>query len=261
MSQALRITFLGTAAGFPTKRRPHTTAIGLWRGSSLYLFDAGDGVAAQFAAMGIHPDALRAVFITHLHADHVGGLAMLVQWHQMNGRRARLPIYVPEQSLAGLKGYLHFVYLYPLTDFEIEFRPVSGGIAHREDSLEVTAVHSHHLEPGEPRRAEAGMRADSQAVSYLIAVDNKMIYISGDIASPDEAAKHAGGADFAIVELAHFTPEEVGAALAASRISRLVLTHIKDEYEAIEHEIPTRIQAAGFESKVIVATDGMEVEL
>jgi ribonuclease BN (tRNA processing enzyme) len=254
-----RLTFFGTAAGFPTKTRPHTSAIGLWRGSSLYLFDAGEGVAAQFSRMEVPPDALRAIFLTHPHADHVAGLPLLAQWLQLNRRRAPVAIHVPDQSLAGLKGCLHFLYLYPMTEFEIEFRPVSSGLVHQQDGLQVTAVHSHHLEPGERGRARAGQRVDSQAFSYLIGVDGKTVYLSGDIGGPEEAAKH--DASTAVVELAHFTAEELGAALSASSLVRLIVTHVKDEFEPFEQEIPARVAAMGFQGEVIVATDGLEVGL
>jgi ribonuclease BN (tRNA processing enzyme) len=273
-----RLTFFGTAAGFPTKARAHTTAIGLWRGAStsldlaspraqsrggesLYLFDAGEGVASQFVRMGIAPDTLTAVFFTHPHADHMGGIAMLVQWLQLNRRRAPLAIYVPDKSLAGLMGYLHLLYLHPLTEFEIEFRPVTDGLVHHEDGLQVTAVHSHHLESDEPSRASAGQRLDSQAFSYLIAADGKTLYISGDIAGPEEAAKHADNVGTAVVELAHFTAEELGAAFSTSSLLRLILTHINDDFEPFEDEIPARLAAMGFEGDVIVATDGLEVGL
>lgn len=261
MPYSIRLTFFGTAAGFPTVVRHHTTSIGLWRGEALYLFDAGDGAAGQFARMRISPDAVQAIFITHPHADHIGGLAVLIQWMQLNRRRCPLLIYVPDRSLAGVRDYLHLLYLHPMAEFEIEFRPVSGGLVHQQDGLQVTAVNSHHLESGEPSRAKAGQRVDTQAFSYLVAADAKTLYISGDIAGPEEAANHADGVDVAVIELAHFTAEELGAALSASALPRLIVTHINDDFEPFEDEIPARVAAMGFEGEVIVATDGLEIEL
>jgi len=248
MCNALRLTFLGTAAGFPTAVRHHTTTIGLSRGDALYLFDCGDGAAGQFACLGIAPDAVRALFITHLHADHVSGLAALIQWMQLNRRTAALVIYAPAHSIPGLQDYLRLVYLYPMDQFPLDFRPVPTGTVYQETGLEVTAFHSHHLEGG-------------QAFSYLVSVDSKTFYLSGDLARPDEAAKHAASAEVAVVELAHFTAEELGAALSASGLLLLIITHINDDFETFEDEIPQRLRSMGFEGEIIIATDGLEVDL
>ena len=248
MPNDLRLTFFGTAAGFPTVVRHHTTSIGLWRGEGLYLFDAGDGAAGQFACMGITPDAARAIFITHLHADHVSGLAELVQWMQLNRRRSPLFIYVPEHSLVGLRDYLRLVHLYPMEQFPLDFRPVVTGTVYQDSGLEVTALHSHHIEGG-------------QAFSYFVAANSKTIYFSGDLGGPEEAAKQAESAEIAVVELAHFTAEELGAALSASGLLRLIVTHINDDFEPFEDEIPTRIRSMGFDGEITIARDGDEFPL
>ena len=240
MPKQLTLVIFGSAAGYPTKRRPHTTAIGLWRGDGLYLFDAGAGIAQQFAAHDIDADATRAIFLIYIHADHVGGLAPLIQAVQLNKRTQPLPLYVPNRSWDGIRDYLYLV---------------------GEADLTVTAVPSYHLLPSEARRRELGARTESQAFSYVIAVDGKRVYLSGDIDSPDEAAKHGAGADVAVVEIAHFEPEALGEALTGSGISRLVVTHVLESLEPHEADLPGRINAAGFEGDVVVATDGLEMEI
>jgi len=261
MPKQLTLTIFGSAAGYPTRRRPHTTAVGLWRGDGLYLFDAGAGIAHQFAAHDIDADATRAIFLTHTHADHVGGLAPLIQSIELKKRTQPLPLYVPDRSWDGIRDYLHLVYLRPLKDFDLQLHPITAGIAYEEADLTVTAVPSYHLLPSEGRRRELGARTESQAFSYVIAAGEQRIYLSGDIDTPDEAAKHGAGADVAVVEIAHFEPEALGEVLTGSGISRLVVTHVPESLEPHEADLPGRINAAGFEGDVVVATDGLEMEI
>ena len=256
-----QLTIFGSAAGYPTKKRPHTTAIGLWRGEELYLFDTGAGIAHQFAALDIDPDALRAIFLTHTHADHVGGLAPLLQAIQLKKRTRPLPLYIPDRSWEGIRDYLHLVYLHPLKDFELELHPTTAGPAHEEDGLRITAVTSYHLQPSEEQRRELGASTVSQAFSYVLDIAGKKVYLSGDLDSPDEAAKYGADSHVAVVEIAHFQPEALGEALADSGISRLVLSHVLASLEPHETELPGRINAAGFAGEVIVATDGLTLEI
>jgi ribonuclease BN (tRNA processing enzyme) len=92
-------------------------------------------------------------------------------------------------------------------------------------------------------------------------VGERTVYLSGDIAEPAEAAQQGARADIAVVELAHFEPEELGAALSGSGVKCLVLTHLLASLEPIEAEIPDRVVAGGYEGEIVVAHDGMDLEL
>jgi ribonuclease Z len=50
-------------------------------------FDAGRGTTERLSQLGISPNNLDAVFLTHLHSDHTEGLIGLLQlrWHFMGG--------------------------------------------------------------------------------------------------------------------------------------------------------------------------------
>lgn len=69
--------------------------------------DAGDAIDAQLAAHGVAPGDLRAVLLTHLHTDHVGGL------NDLAARAPHAAVWVHAQELADatgaealLRGYL-----------------------------------------------------------------------------------------------------------------------------------------------------------
>ena len=53
----------------------------------LLQFDAGRGTTERLSQLGLSPNQIDAVFLTHLHSDHTEGLAGLLQlrWHFLGG--------------------------------------------------------------------------------------------------------------------------------------------------------------------------------
>ena len=90
----MRLTLLGTGGPRPDPDRQGPATLLETDGLAL-LFDAGRGVATQLARAGVTPEHLDAVFLTHHHYDHIGGLgdALMAAWN--NGRDRRLPAYGP----------------------------------------------------------------------------------------------------------------------------------------------------------------------
>ena len=69
---------LGTAAGpipDPVRSQPANVLV---LGEKAYVVDAGDGTAGRLAQAGVSLHAIDAIFISHLHFDHTGGLAVLL---------------------------------------------------------------------------------------------------------------------------------------------------------------------------------------
>lgn len=69
---SIAVTILGSSSAKPTADR-HPSAQAVNVNEQYYLMDAGEGVQQQLVRAGINPLKLRAVFISHLHGDHVYG--------------------------------------------------------------------------------------------------------------------------------------------------------------------------------------------
>jgi ribonuclease BN (tRNA processing enzyme) len=257
----IRVTVFGSSAGFPTEKRTNT-CIGVWRSDrELYLIDSGEPTAAYLARRGVLPDTLRAVFITHPHVDHCGGLPMLLQWNQLNCRQMPLAVFVPKEIIVPLQEFLNAVYLLPeLLGFDLELRPVGAGRIYG-DGIHVEALPNTHTAGSAERARAAGYPALGDSFSYRVRVDGRTLFFSGDLASPQEIVDSVAGADLAVVEMAHYTPEDLGAALAGTALPRLVVNHIIHTLEPVEDGISDRIRSAGFGGEVHVAKDGDEFEV
>lgn len=90
----LKVTILGSASAKPTVNR-HPSAQIVNANEQYFLVDAGEGVQQQMFRNGINPLKLRAVFISHLHGDHVYGLFPLLSTLGLYGRQTPLTVYAP----------------------------------------------------------------------------------------------------------------------------------------------------------------------
>lgn len=81
--------------------------IGVLAGGQSFVFDTGSGSIRKLMRMGFPMEKVQAVFLTHLHSDHIDGLGELMLQAWIAGSRGQpLPIYGPagtDQVIAGFK--------------------------------------------------------------------------------------------------------------------------------------------------------------
>lgn len=98
------VTFLGTSGAIPTTQR-NPSAILLRREEERFLFDVGEGTQRQMIRFVTGFD-ISAIFLTHLHGDHVLGLPGLLQTLDFNERTAPLDIYTPAGTAGDVENLL-----------------------------------------------------------------------------------------------------------------------------------------------------------
>lgn len=99
----MKTVFLGTAAGKPSNHRNVTSIAVIFEDSEFVLVDCGEATQHQIMNSTLKLSKLKAIYITHLHGDHIFGLpGLLCTLNEI--RTDKLTVFGPR----GLKEYLKF---------------------------------------------------------------------------------------------------------------------------------------------------------
>ena len=144
---SIAVTILGNASAKPTAHA-HPSAQTVNINEQLFLVDAGEGVQRQMFRYGISPLKLRAVFISHLHGDHVFGLFPLLSTLGLYGRRTPLRIYAPRPFGDMLEAHLRlFDRDLPYTPEWVEVDTTKNSMIFENDTVEVWSLPLRHRVP------------------------------------------------------------------------------------------------------------------
>jgi len=279
----IRLVVLGSAAALPSPRHlPSGIAV---KFGDVFLFDCGEAAQRQMMKYGVSYSKLRAVFLTHLHADHWIGLIGLTQTLGFFERKEPLMVFGPR----GTKRLLDAVFSQKelLPSFPIEVKDVDGtageGVVFKNALFTVTAFPVEHktravgycLEEHEKTKFDEA-KARSRGIhgrlfseimeKKEIVVDGKKIKLkdvtfkekgkkivfSGDTAPCPAVVKAAKNASL-LVHDACFAEEEIEKAKA----QRLLLTHFSNRYDDDRSKLVAEAQSVFKES--VEAKEGLEI--
>ena len=285
---------LGTHGGPVSDRNRSQPANALVVGQAVYLVDAGDGAVQQLARTGLSLAAVRAVFISHIHIDHTGGLfAVLGLRHQM-GSPGKLTVYGPPGIKAMVDGLLAAIvpeaesgYGVPGEDYvppqnTVDVVELRDGASLKLDGLSVTVAENTHY--SFPKGGDMDRRFAS--ISFRFNLPDRSIVYTGDTGPSDSVVALARGADLLVTELIdpnfaetfaargpgpqpkraremhdhmvnhHISPDQVGQMAAKAEVHRVVITHL---VAGRDPNVDTAPLVAGvrkwFDGPVEIATD------
>ncbi len=141
------VTILGNSSASPTAYRHHSAHVLNVR-EQFFLVDCGEGTQSRLMQVGVSPLKINAVFISHIHGDHIYGLMPFISSLGLMGKQTPLKIFGPAE-LGKMLSFFQNDFGHPV-DFEIQFTPVDTTknlLVYENKSMEVWSVPLRHRVP------------------------------------------------------------------------------------------------------------------
>ncbi len=121
------------------------TSVLVRRDGDLFLFDSGEGTQVSIKMLNLKWKKISAIFISHMHADHVTGLPGILMLSSQVDRTEPLYIVGPPKLQEYVESQRRILDMY--INYEIRFIPVETGIVYSGDGFSIQAFPLIHTKP------------------------------------------------------------------------------------------------------------------
>lgn len=247
----MKLTVVGSGDAFGSGGRLQT-CYHVAAPSEEFLIDCGATTIIGMQRLGLDPDRIGTIFISHLHGDHFSGLVwFLLHAHYITKRTKPLtitgPIGIAERFATAADA------LFPGTSaierrFEMRFIEYADKTPLVVGSVEVTPFEVRHPSGAPP-------------YALRLACSGKIVSFSGDTMWVDNLLPAANGADLFIAECFsfdelpgyHMNWQIIAKNLGALSARRVMLTHMNNDMLARSKELD--------DPCVIIAEDGLTLDI
>jgi len=254
-AQEFRVTLLGTGNPTPSLTRVGPSVL-IQAGEETLVFDAGRGAAQRLYQLGVPFQNINAVFLTHLHSDHIVGLPDLWLTGWLTGRRSVPLNLIGPAGTTEMAGYLEKAFAFDVrmrteeggqaaAGGQISARDIVQGLVYEEHDVRVIAFDVDHgiVKP---------------ALGFRIEYRGHVVVLSGDTRFSENVIKFSEGADVLIHEVAlapidinpstrgyrafahHTTPEQAAEIFSRVKPKLAVYSHIVSIWGLKDEELTLR---------------------
>ncbi|MGQ9800844.1 MAG: MBL fold metallo-hydrolase [Candidatus Saccharicenans sp.] len=255
----MKIVFLGTGGAVPTAVRDNTSFL-LESGPELWLVDCPGSLAQKILRAGQQPQRISAIFISHVHADHLYGLPAFI--HSLMLEEKTVPLFGSPETIDFC---LRLIDLFGLRRekilFRLEPKPLLPGCR-----TEVS-----------PRLSVTGWPVPhhSSSQAFIFETARAKVVYSGDTPIHRPLLEQAAGSDCLIHDCStpsrylealpflrslHSNSLELGQAARETGIRLLVPCHFFSDLDFSLEEIEAEIRE-NFEGQLFLPADFSELEL
>jgi len=226
----MRITFMGSSPLIREDQSGMSIYVELGNGDN-FIFDIGAGSMHNYLAMGVPMHKINNIFLTHLHADHIGDLPYVFAFRAFSGGYSPMEIYGPngrtekfgtKSMVEGMQQFLQWntnnFEIFPTGEgynpsvHEFDYKD-EGGVIYDQNGVKIIHWSAIHVSDG--------------ASSYRLDWNGLSMVFTGDGRPNKLTVKYAKGCDIFISEI--FT-EILGIQAQAIGVSPAITRFTYDNY-------------------------------
>jgi ribonuclease Z len=278
----IRVTILGS--GDPFVRPSQASAAVLVEVGNpeqdLFFFDLGSGALKNFSGLRLPVTATTKVFLSHLHADHVGDMPTLLYSFAKAGRRDPVEVWGPAGATEalGTLAYTQLLLEAHAWDFaSLRGHPGQSGAAASTTEVPFDRVATVYQRNGVTITSFPVIHMQDGAVGYRLDYAGRSVVFSGDTRPCRFVVEAADGADLlihetfpspsvyaqkagvplpfaeAVVNGVHTSPVMAGKVFAAAGARMSVMWHLAVDHQTVGSA--HREMRAHYEGPVTIAQD------
>lgn len=243
---------LGTGAAVSDANRS-TTMLAIENSESLIVIDCGGDVVQKLLLSGANIDNLKALIVTHEHADHISGFPLFMERMWLLGRREPVPVYGIKEAISQAKR-MHETFDtsdwpgYPEIDWR-ELDKTENSLLLSDNNWEI------HTSAGTHGVPVIGLRIlnkqSANVVSYSCDTEYSESIVS--LAEGSHILVHEASGPLS----GHSTAADAARAAAKSKSKRLLLVHVPPK-ELLSNEVIA--EARQIFANLDVADEGSKYE-